>query len=134
MALDIPQGGLLKTQNIEQEQIGYGKGTEKQTTIAKTITPADTIFNTIHTVTAGKTFYLRKIYMKNSHATTTPLLEIGIDGTAFFAWEIGDTADVDGGKVIITYDVPITLSGGETLQVKTATANIIAFSIVGWEE
>lgn len=95
---------------------------------------------TIHTVTAGKTFYLLYAWIQinttvdgqnvrlDAGATTNTILRLGSGITATYNIRIDKSST-------ITFPYPIPYAAGTTFRIDSSAANVYcAGGIIGWEE
>jgi len=91
---------------------------------------ASNTFQTLYTVTAGKTFFVTAILVTNSGATASA--ELGLSSSAIFYMQAG--ASISGATLFLPFVSPISFTSSSVIQFRTAAHTTINISLVGYEK
>lgn len=121
--------GLLDTKDDEEFK-GFNSAFSGQIVVSAFLTiGASTLYQTVYTVTTGKTLFISTLVFGGQGAETALQLGLG-DVTIFGVMTPASNA------VIINLKTPITFTSGQVVQAKQGTSDSGSrtFSFVGWEE
>ena len=117
----FPQTGLLNDVGELKERWGQGG--------SNVVNVSTGGAGTLHTVTAGKTFYIKSITVQEAsgNASAITILDGGAGGTQKWYWKNVTGFDY----LVVTFDVPLKF---ETDVHGTVSVGTYTISFSGWEE
>ncbi len=132
MALDF---GIFPSQARTIQTAEYrsaGPHRAENIKILSTIT-ADT-YEAIHTVTAGKTFYVSALAIFNTIVATSAVTAVIATGESASEVDVFGAIVNLGNALVMTLPTPIKFSSGTRITGKHTGTNLTIFNLIGWEE